>query len=938
MAGLCETRLTGSGETLIDGYTLLWSGHESLGRRGVSLTLSSQARNALLGWQPVSDRILMARFRHRFGKMSVIVAYAPTEDADDDVKEEYYNQLEAISAAVPPHDICILLTDANATIGEDARTTWPGTVGNVHIEPTTNNNGSRLLDMCQTNGLCVTDSWFPRRRIHHWTWYSNDGHTRKALDHIAVSRRWRSSVTNCKVFRGAHLGNTDHRLLVMTMRVRLKAGQTKKRDIRFDTTKLKDPEIAENFSVEIANRYTVLANFDRENWDTFKSEIQKAATTILRKEKAPPRRPWISPESLDLVEKRRKAKLDGNIQEYRRLNRLRNLSLKDDRERYWSEKADALQTASARNDTAAVYRLLRDLRDEPMTKISQIKNRHGEVLTTKEECLNQWKQHFGDLLNCTTRQTDSTLLHAANNPIPSPMCNTERISTSEVKLQLKRFHNKRAPGICYITAEILKHGNDYMIQWLTDVFNAVWENESIPEDWKKGVILPFWKGKGDARVCSNYRGITLLSVPGKLFTSIVINRAKVAMHHHRRPQQAGFMSGRGTSDQIASVRLLIEKAHEYRRGRNLCIAFMDLKSAFDSADRNAIWLILRSISVPEKIIRLLKLLHSDSHSCVRVNGEDSTWFKTESGVRQGCTAAPELFNCLIDYLMKKVDEQMQGVQLGNYRLTDLEFADDTALFAPDMDSLCQAINIYVNEASKLGLQVNYTKTKIMMISENMPPQSIMINNHTVEVVPNFIYLGSKISRRGGIDEELTRRKALASDILRRFRRPLWRHRNISNRTKMRIYNASVLSVLLYGSETWPLSTTQGRRLMGFDNRCQRRVLNIRWQEHITNEEVRRRTLQPPLPRLLAQRRIRWLGHMLRMSDEMPTKRVLDFNPTASGWRRPRGRPHTRWMDVVIEDLNQHDISMDDASELALDRPSWRRIVSNAASTPHRHET
>ena len=140
-----------------------------------------------------------------------------------------------------------------------------------------------------------------------------------------------------------------------------------------------------------------------------------------------------------------------------------------------------------------------------------------------------------------------------------------------------------------------------------------------------------------------------------------------------------------------------------------------------------------------------------------------------------------------------------------------------------------------------------------------------------------------------------------------------------------------------GSETWPLSTTQGRRIMGFDNRCQRRVLNIRWQERITNDEVRRRTLQPPLPRLLAQRRLRWLGHMLRMPGELPTKHLLFFTPTASGWRRPRGRPHTRWMDVVAEDLNQLGISMDDASELAQDRPSWRRTVSRAASTPHRHE-
>lgn len=88
------------------------------------------------------------------------------------------------------------------------------------------------------------------------------------------------------------------------------------------------------------------------------------------------------------------------------------------------------------------------------------------------------------------------------------------------------------------------------------------------------------------------------------------------------------MPGHSTTDCLlttdhSSVCLLVEKVHEYRRGRDLCIAFIDLKSAFDSVDSDAIWLVLRSISVPEKTIRLLQLLLSNSQSCVRFNGEDT---------------------------------------------------------------------------------------------------------------------------------------------------------------------------------------------------------------------------------------------------------------------------------------------------------------------------
>ena len=127
-----------------------------------------------------------------------------------------------------------------------------------------------------------------------------------------------------------------------------------------------------------------------------------------------------------------------------------------------------------------------------------------------------------------------------------------------------------------------------MVTWLTKIVNHVWSTEQIPEDWRKGIILPFWKRKGDALTCSNHRGITLLSIPGKTFARVVINRAIPAMHHHRRPHQAGIMPGRSTTDHISAIRLLAEKAREFRKGRALFIAFIDLKAAFDSVDRDCL--------------------------------------------------------------------------------------------------------------------------------------------------------------------------------------------------------------------------------------------------------------------------------------------------------------------------------------------------------------
>ena len=82
-----------------------------------------------------------------------------------------------------------------------------------------------------------------------------------------------------------------------------------------------------------------------------------------------------------------------------------------------------------------------------------------------------------------------------------------------------------------------------MIKWLAYIINIVWIKKTIPGNWRRGIILPFWKNKGNKEVCSNHRGITLLSIPGKLFAMIILERIRPTFHNHRRSEQAGFTAG-----------------------------------------------------------------------------------------------------------------------------------------------------------------------------------------------------------------------------------------------------------------------------------------------------------------------------------------------------------------------------------------------------------
>ena len=341
---------------------------------------------------------------------------------------------------------------------------------------------------------------------------------------------------------------------------------------------------------------------------------------------------------------------------------------------------------------------------------------------------------------------------------------------------------------------------------------------------------------------------------------------------------------------------------------------------------------MNTLGTPPKITALFQGLYADAESCVRVNGKDSSYFTINSGVRQACVAAPDLFNCVIDHLMTRVCERVPGVSFGEYNLSDLEYAKDTAALTEDLPTLVLALDTFAEEAAKLGLKINWDKTELMHVGDGEDPQPLIYDGIEVKFVPKFKYLGSILTKTGDLKPEVDRRRALATSAMQSLSRPLWRHRHISRRTKLRVYNASVLSILLYGAETWAITKSMENRIDGFDSRSLRRIEHIHWSQHVTNEEVRRRTQQPPATSLIAMRRVRWYGHLLRLPPDHPTKALLDFNPAEHGWRRPRGAPRTRWLDVVASDLRRCGVALQDAPILAQDRRGWRGVVSRVGST------
>ena len=131
-------------------------------------------------------------------------------------------------------------------------------------------------------------------------------------------------------------------------------------------------------------------------------------------------------------------------------------------------------------------------------------------------------------------------------------------------MAIAKLKNGKAPGICSITAEMLKDGGTGSVKWLTMVCQKTWRSDDIPLDWKRGVIIvPIYKGKGSRRECRNYRGITVLSVPGKVFASDLLSRVKSKLLQARRIEQSDFTPSRSTTYRIFTLNTLIQMRQEF---------------------------------------------------------------------------------------------------------------------------------------------------------------------------------------------------------------------------------------------------------------------------------------------------------------------------------------------------------------------------------------
>src|SRR5688572_8183106 len=203
-----------------------------------------------------------------------------------------------------------------------------------------------------------------------------------------------------------------------------------------------------------------------------------------------------------------------------------------------------------------------------------------------------------------------------------------------------------------------------------------------------------------------------------------------------------------------------------------------------------------------------------------------------------------IFAIVVDWVMKRATEDnSSGVKwMGASKLSDLDFADDIALLENTWDGIKEITGKVQEEAARVGLAINPEKTKIMRIGKWQEADGIKIDNKTIDVVDDFCYLGITLTADSSCDKEIRIRIGKANAAFGRLEKvrleKVWKSNGCSVKIKIRLYETIVLSTLLYGAETWPLTVANRKKLEVAHHRWQRRILHISWNDRITNKIIR----------------------------------------------------------------------------------------------------
>jgi len=907
VVGVSEVRKPGEEcLKLQSGHTFFYRGSDSqMLIHGVGLFIHKRWSNRIVHTKSISDRVMYVCMKvNSKYSIKVIQAYAPTSTHDDEEVETFY---EDITTAIDENrsHYQYLVGDFNAKLGKREEESEIS-IGKFSYDQR-NERGETLLNFLQQHNLFAMNSFFTGKKQRKWTWASADGTTKNEIDFITTNQK--STVKNVTVLNKFTTGS-DHRMVraKVVLNTKFQRAKLVKKSDTIDVKRLKElsEEFAAKMNVELDD-----VNSQNNTLDELNSKVVESINGFMASKckSVNVKQSKLSNETLDLIASRVELIKNGKRDsiEYRNLTKIINKAMRSDLRKY------NVQLAQSTIEANCNMKVLRSKLRNAKKEIFKLRDKTGTIQSDRNTILNIAKEFYEDLFTSirqkpapTTEETHQNrpkIMNVGSEELPD-------ITTEEVSKAVSEMKDNKSPGEDGVPIEAIKFGGDTLLSAITALFNKCLELGKVPEAWENAIITLLHK-KGDITKLENYRPISLLSTLYKLFMKIIAKRNANKLDFYQPVEQAGFRPGFSTNDHIQVMRTLIEKCNEYKIG--IVLIFIDFEKAFDSVE---IWSILESLNecrVDSRYSNLIRNVYENATSCVKLH-ENTSKFKVGRGARQGDTISPKLFTTTLESVFKKLDWSEMGININGKYLNHLRFADDIVLMAVDLDQAEVMLRQLNEEANKIGLKMNLTKTKIMTNIDD--DREITIGDTVIERVDSYVYLGHKLKL--GLENqtaEVKRRIGLGWAAFGKLR--LIFKSKMNNSLKRKVFDSCVLPVLTYGAETLTITKASENKLRVAQRAMERNMLGITLRHKMTNKWIRQQTKVVDVMERIASLKWNWAGHIARMTDERWTKNIMDWRPPIT---RPMGRPPERWANVIQKYLKEKNWQ-----KVAMDRSKWKEL-------------
>jgi hypothetical protein len=443
---------------------------------------------------------------------------------------------------------------------------------------------------------------------------------------------------------------------------------------------------------------------------------------------------------------------------------------------------------------------------------TEIYDENGQVSDDPIEVLSKWNGEFSELLKGYAKadfdeehfESVSQGLQNMENSNDVTVELNEPLCLNEIKGALKKAKLNKAVGVDNLCYEIMKNEPSSIL--LLHLFNRILSCQIIPSIWRRTILKPIPKNASiDPRIPSQYRGIALLSIVYKLFTSVI--NTKLVKHLENgdmlSEEQNGFRKGRSCVEHIFVLNTVIR--NRLADNQSTFVAFLDAEKAFDRIDRTLLLHKLLTNGINGNVYKIIKSIYQETTCCIKINDMLTNWFETESGVLQGDTLSPTLFNVFINDLVSEVNMLNKGIPIGDHNLSILLYADDIVIMSDCEENLQIMLNTIYNWSYRNMIKFNEKKSNVIHFRKqryDRSSSSFTLGDKTLNIVKEYKYLGIILNEFHDYNVTAKVLSDAANRALGAIINKYLNNNGLGYYTYTRLYNSGVCPILDYGSEVW----------------------------------------------------------------------------------------------------------------------------------------